>query len=93
LANADVELIPEDCFAGAIQSARGKTNRKGVAKPVTVDAPPGLPGVQFGLYRVRISHAEREIPSQYNQSTTLGCELSPLERDGDQAEFRIRSPK
>ena len=63
------------------------TNHRGIAKPVTIDAPPGLPGIEFGLYRVQITHDSRGIPSRYNSKTELGFELSPLERNRDTFEI------
>jgi hypothetical protein len=91
LSGAIVDFLPEACFDGALQPGRGTTNDKGIAKPVTLDAPPGLPGVQFGLYRVSVTHPRIDLPSRYNTETTLGFELSPLERESDTAEFHLRS--
>jgi hypothetical protein len=87
---AKVQLVPEAFLAGAIQPGEGVTNRHGVAKPVTLNAPPGLPGIEFGLYRVAITHDRLEIPARYNTKTELGFELSPLERNRDTFEFRLK---
>jgi hypothetical protein len=51
--------------------------------------PKGVPGVRFGLYKVRIAHPDREIPTRYGAETVLGFEVSPLERTGDSKEFRL----
>jgi hypothetical protein len=91
LAGASVELIPEECLRDAVSPAAAATNDKGVAKPVTVGAPPGLPGAQFGLYRIAITHPELPLPSRYNSETELGMELSPLERESDKAEFHLKT--
>jgi len=90
LVGARVELVPESFLDGAVQSGGGVTNGRGVAKPDTVNAPPGLPGVEFGLYRVRITHDDVKIPAKYNTETELGFELSPIERDRDTAIFRLK---
>ena len=87
---ANVQMTPEPFLEGVIQPGHGTTNERGIAKPVTVDAPPGLPGVEFGLYRVSITHDEFEIPAKYNTETELGFELSPIERDRDTAQFQLK---
>jgi len=87
---AKVQLVPESFLGEAIQPGEGTTNHRGVAKPVTLNAPPGLPGIEFGLYRVLITHDTLEIPAKYNTATELGFELSPLERNRDTAEFRLK---
>ena len=38
----------------------------------------GLRGVQFGMYRVKITHPSRSIPPKYTNGTELGCEIFPL---------------
>jgi hypothetical protein len=89
---AKVRVVPEPFLDGAIQPGEGVTNDRGVAKPVTVDAPPGLPGIELGLYRVQITHDSQKIPDRYNSKTELGFELSPLERNRDTFEFRLKLP-
>jgi hypothetical protein len=92
LEGATVRVVPESFLGGAIQPGEGVTNDRGVAKPVTVDAPPGLPGIELGLYRVQITHDRLKIPAKYNTATELGFELSPLERNRDTFEFRLKLP-
>ena len=75
-----------------MQPGEGVTNDRGVAKPVTVGAPPGLPGIEFGQYRVQITHDRLKIPARYNEATELGFELSPLERKRDTFTFRLKLP-
>jgi hypothetical protein len=87
---AKVRVVPESFLGGAIQRGEGVTNPNGIAKPVTVDAPPGLPGIELGLYRVQITHDSLKIPARYNTQTELGFELSPLERNRDTFEFRLK---
>jgi hypothetical protein len=89
---AKVRVVPEPFLARAIQPGDGVTNDRGIAKPVTIDAPPGLPGIEFGLYRVQITHDRLEIPARHNTETELGFELSPLERNRDTFEFRLKLP-
>ena len=87
-----MELVPESFLGDTLQPGEGTTNDRGMAKPVTVGAPAGLPGVEFGIYRVRITHPEIDIPARYNLETELGLELSPLERDRDTTEFHLKLP-
>jgi hypothetical protein len=89
---AKVRVVPESFLSEAIQPGEGVTNHRGIAKPVTVDAPPGLPGIELGLYRVQITHDSLKIPARYNEATELGFELSPLERNRDTFEFRLKLP-
>jgi hypothetical protein len=89
---AKVRVVPESFLEGAIQAGEGVTNPRGIAKPVTVGAPPGLPGIEMGLYRVEITHDSLKIPERYNTKTELGFELSPLERNRDTFEFRLKMP-
>jgi hypothetical protein len=89
---AKVRVVPESFVADSIQPGEGVTNHRGIAKPVTLDAPPGLPGIEFGQYRVHITHDRLNIPARYNSKTELGFELSPLERNRDTFEFRLKLP-
>jgi hypothetical protein len=89
---AKVRVVPEAFLAGAVQPGEGVTNDRGIAKPVTIDAPPGLPGIELGQYRVQITHDSLKIPARYNTATELGFELSPLERNRDTFEFRLKLP-
>jgi hypothetical protein len=89
---AKVRVVPESFLAESVQPGEGVTNQQGIAKPVTVDAPPGLPGIELGLYRVEITHNSLKIPARYNTKTELGFELSPLERNRDTFEFRLKLP-
>jgi hypothetical protein len=89
---AKVRVVPETFLGGAVQPGEGVTNDRGVAKPVTDGAPPGLPGIELGQYRVVITHDRLKIPARYNTATELGFELSPLERNRDTFEFRLKLP-
>jgi hypothetical protein len=41
---------------------------------------------------VQITHDGQRIPDRYNTKTELGFELSPLERNRDTFEFRLKLP-
>jgi hypothetical protein len=79
LAGAKVVFQPEAYLGTDIQSAEGETNSYGVAvlgiPPDKV--PPALKNakiVQYGTYKVRITHPTIKIPAKYNTDTTLGYE-------------------
>jgi hypothetical protein len=91
LGNATVRLVPDPMFDGALSDATGTSSYKGLVRLTRTDAPAGTPGVQFGMYRVEITHPQAKLPERYNSATTLGMEVSPLERDGDSATFALRS--
>ncbi len=83
LEGATVQFDPEEFLGGAIQPAVGTTALGGVATPKvpkekrpTPDTPPG---VQAGIYKVRISkkvNGKELVPAKYNTQTILGQEVS-----------------
>jgi len=81
LSGAEVKLVAEHFFDGAIQPAAGTTDASGTAL-LAIDGLhlpadlQNLRGVQQGLYRVEITHPEIEIPTKYNTRSTLGKEVS-----------------
>ncbi|MCA9189167.1 MAG: hypothetical protein KDA99_26260 [Planctomycetales bacterium] len=78
--NAVVKFVPDPIMGGAILPAEGTTDYDGNASPVA-NPSDGLPGIQFGIYRVEITHPQLKLPAKYNTSTTLGVEVSPLSRE------------
>lgn len=79
LNGATVKLVPEPYFEGAIKPATGITAKSGAAQiSVAADDLPenqkSFKAVQFGTYRVEITHPEIEIPKKYNTETSLGYE-------------------
>lgn len=80
---AVVELVPEDFLGDAIRPASGTVDAAAVASLAIANADlpddlRGLRGVQFGLYRVRITHPTKSVPMRFNKTTELGCEIYPL---------------
>ncbi len=79
LAGAKVVFEPEAYLGTDIQSAEGETNSYGVAE-LGIPAekvPAALKNVkiiQYGTYKVRITHPTIKIPAKYNTDTTLGYE-------------------
>jgi hypothetical protein len=81
LEGADVKLIPEEFFAGAIKPASGTSGAggRGYLGLSEADRPknaPQLPLTQPGLYRVEITHPRQKIPAKYNTESTLGIEVA-----------------
>jgi len=83
LAGAQIELIPEEFLGPNCKPARGVTNERGVARMniAAQDLPPQfverkIRGVQGGVYRIKVTHARRKIPSRYNDESTLGEEIA-----------------
>lgn len=81
LVDAEVKLIPEDFFEGAIKPASGKTTQGGrgflgVAREELPSNAPNMPLVQPGLYRVEITHPSIRIPAKYNSESSLGLEVA-----------------
>ncbi|MBN1853987.1 MAG: hypothetical protein JW829_14750 [Pirellulales bacterium] len=81
LSDANVEFIPEECMGGAIAGASGTTDKIGRAS-LAMD-PSNLPsdlqelrGIHQGLYKIKITHPNINLPPKYNTETTLGKEVS-----------------
>ena len=83
LEGATITFEPEEFLGGAVQEAADITNLVGMATPKIPKekrpSPDSPPGMQAGLYKVRISKVvggQETIPAQYNTATTLGKEVS-----------------
>ncbi len=83
LENATVTFDPEEFLGGATQQAIDTTSSLGTASPKIPKekrpSPDAPPGIQAGLYKVRISKmvaGKETIPAQYNVETILGQQVS-----------------
>ena len=69
LGGATVSLLPEPFFGGALQPAQGITSRRGLVRPASegvVTESSGPPrGVQPGVYRVAVTHPDKQLPERY----------------------------
>jgi hypothetical protein len=82
LSGAKVVFEPEPYLGIDIQTAEGITNNYGLAE---VGMPPEkapaalrrMKLIQYGTYKVRVTHASINIPAKYNTETTLGYETIP----------------
>jgi hypothetical protein len=91
LAGAIVELQPEGFLEGMLGEARGVTGARGTAQldSAAAEGDETLPGTPPGIYRVRITHPKVELPVIYNEDTTLGMEIAPMEQGADNKTFRL----
>jgi hypothetical protein len=99
LDGATVTFEPEEFLGGAIQEAVS-VSRLGSASPIIPvenrSSPDVPPGIQVGLYKVKISKkqgTEELIPSQYNEKTILGQEVAQDDAavSNNQVRFNLRS--
>jgi hypothetical protein len=82
LSGATVIFEPEPYLGDDIQPAQGITTNAGIADLgiPTDKAPAALKSfklIQYGTYKVRITHPSIAIPAKYNTETTLGYETIP----------------
>lgn len=79
--NAQLDLQPVDFLETMLPSGNGVTDPRGLASislavedlPDTHKSRRMMPP---GLYKVRITHPDVELPARYNTETELGCEVS-----------------
>lgn len=81
LPGATVVFDPEPFLGNAIKPATGATDGRGmatlaVAQEDLKSSERGLHAVYVGVYKVRITHPDYDIPPQYNTETTLGQETA-----------------
>lgn len=82
LHNAHVVFEPEAFLGAAVVMAEGTTDGYGqteIVAPSILKEDPTLRGMRAGLYKVRITHPELNIPKKYNEDTTLFFEISPMD--------------
>ena len=83
LENGKVLFAPEPFLGDTIEAAEGTVDRDGnvmLAIPEVVAEDPVLTGIRPGLYKVRITHPDVQIPARYNEQTTLVFDASPIEQ-------------
>jgi len=83
LSNAEITFDPDEFIAGSVQPAVGLTSMGGTTKPKVPKekrpSPETPPGMQAGIYKVRVSKivaGKETIPAKYNTETILGQEVS-----------------
>ena len=82
LPGAKVVFEPEAFLGEGMLTASGTTDESGETKISVADEflpHPNMKGIQPGLYRVRITHPEVNLPDVYNTNSTLTFESSPVD--------------
>jgi hypothetical protein len=82
LSGAIVVFEPEPYLGNDIQAAQGVTNNYGVAK---LGMPPDMVPerlknmklIQYGTFKVKVTHPTISLPAKFNTDTTLGYETIP----------------
>jgi hypothetical protein len=79
LSNATIVFEPEPYLGDDVQTAQGMTDSNGSAQMAIAEE--HLPEnvrtmklLQYGTYKVRITHPKIQLPAKYNTETTLGYE-------------------
>lgn len=96
LPGAKVRMEPEPFLGEGVKPAEGTTGQTGSSRVVIPDEllpedQRGLNAMHVGLYKVRITHPDREIPAKYNSETTLGFELSAANYAAADPTFNLSS--
>ncbi len=76
LAGAKVVFEPEQFLGDNIKACEGTTNQRGMASLSIPNSERKLPGGAPGLYLIRITSTNAQIPAQYNTQTKLGAEVA-----------------
>ena len=83
LNNAQITYDPDEFMGGIVQAAKGRTDLGGNTRvkipKENRPAPDTPPGMQAGIYKVRVSKivgGKETIPAKYNTETVLGQEVS-----------------
>jgi hypothetical protein len=83
LAGAQITFDPEEFLGGVVMAGYGETSLGGDMRPRVPKekrpAPNSPPGMQAGIYKVRVSKivgGKETIPAKYNTKTILGQEVS-----------------
>jgi hypothetical protein len=81
LPDAEVEFVPESFLEQYIETAKGTTDDTGAVRLEIPEEnrPPELmthPGIQAGMYKVRITHPRKKLPARYNTESQLGQEVA-----------------
>ncbi|MFO0912761.1 MAG: EF-hand domain-containing protein [Pirellulales bacterium] len=84
LPGAQVRFVPEPFMEGMIKPAVGETGETGAAQMSLdpADPSPDLPlglGLQWGIYKIQVTHPSAQIAEKYNTQTELGVEVSPID--------------
>lgn len=81
-AGALVKIIPESFMGDEVKPASGTTDENGYVSLALAeqDRPANAKsaiGVHLGVYKVEITHPDRNLPARFNTASQLGFEASP----------------
>ena len=76
LVGATVVFEPEAFLGETLKACEGKTNQQGRANLRIPDSERKLPGGAPGLYKIKITSPNAQIPEKYNTQTVLGAEVA-----------------
>jgi hypothetical protein len=76
LADAVVVFEPESFLGETLEACEGKTNQYGRANLRIPSSERKLPGGAPGLYKIKITSPNAQIPEKYNTQTVLGAEIA-----------------
>lgn len=94
LDGGSVELVPETFMGRAVKPASSPIDATGSANPSMSqdDLPRGVGfGMAFGVYKIKVIHPTKSIPSKYNEQTELGLEIGPDYDIYNPVRFRLKS--
>lgn len=80
LEGAQVVMEPEPFMGGVLATAESQVSGSGACGPTVLPEllSKEIPvGMFCGLYRLKITHPDKQIPAKYNEQTELGMEVAP----------------
>ena len=76
LGGATVVFEPEAFLGGNVKACQGTTNQQGRASMKIPDSEDNYPGGAPGLYVIKITSSNAQIPAKYNTQSVLGAEVA-----------------
>ena len=77
LAGATVVFEPEAFLGENVKACEGTTNQQGRVSMKIPNTERKLPGGAPGLYKVKVTSPNVQLPAKYNTQTVLGAEVAP----------------
>ena len=96
LGNAKIEMVPASYMGDLGLTIQGHTGPRGssrlvINKDKSNEEFHDLPGIPPGLYTIRVTHPDKDIPAKYNTDSTLGAEISyEMGREGVSLNLKSR---
>ena len=93
LSEAEVAFVPESFMGDKTETAKGKTDNRGMTRLRISDQPEGR-GVRPGFYKIQISKlkdGKESLPKKYVEGTELGIEVVTNSFDSRNPIFNLKS--